>query len=197
MKPNFIWIIHGMGERKFVQMVQVTWPRWPPCPYMVTTLKNFLLWNQMADDLESWYTVSGTRVLLSLFKWCPWVDVDLFYGKVKFDSNLKQWIFSSPIIFLVSSTLLNIFFSETTGLIEAKFHMESPWDGIMKVGSNGPGHMIKMATMPIYMVKTLKIFSAPESNGQWPWNFICSIRCPSTTKFVQMMTLDWPWLILR
>ena len=26
---------------------------WPPCPYMVKTFKNLLLWNQKADDLES------------------------------------------------------------------------------------------------------------------------------------------------
>ena len=36
--------------------------------------------------------------------------------------------------------------------------MESPWDGGMKVCSNGPGHMTKMAAMPIYG-KNLKIFS--------------------------------------
>ena len=35
--------------------------------------------------------------------------------------------------------------------------MESPWDGGTKGCSNGPGHMTKMAAMPIYMVKTLKI----------------------------------------
>ena len=29
LKPNFIWSFHGMGERKFVQTVIVTWPRWP------------------------------------------------------------------------------------------------------------------------------------------------------------------------
>ena len=40
LKPNFIWSLHGMGELKFVQMVQVTWPIWPQCPYMVNTLKN-------------------------------------------------------------------------------------------------------------------------------------------------------------
>ena len=40
----------------------------PPCPYMVKIFKKLLLWNQMADDLESWYGASGTRVLLSLFK---------------------------------------------------------------------------------------------------------------------------------
>ena len=52
-----------MGERKFVQMVLVTWPRMPPCPFMVKSLKNFLLRNQKADDLETWYAVSGARVL--------------------------------------------------------------------------------------------------------------------------------------
>ena len=36
-----------------------------------------------------------------------------------------------------------------TGPIEAKFHMEPPWDGGTKVCSNGPGHMTKMAAMPI------------------------------------------------
>ena len=35
-----------MGEQKFAQAYLVTWPRWPPCPYMVKTLKNLLLWNQ-------------------------------------------------------------------------------------------------------------------------------------------------------
>ena len=39
LKPNFIWSLLGTGERKFVQTVLVTWPRWPPCPYMVKTLK--------------------------------------------------------------------------------------------------------------------------------------------------------------
>ena len=48
------------------------------------------------------------------------------------------------------SKFSNIFSSETTGPIEAKFHMEPPWDGGTKVYSNGPGHMTKMAAMPIY-----------------------------------------------
>ena len=37
-------------------------------PIYDKNLKNRLLWNQMADDLESWYAVSGARVLISLFK---------------------------------------------------------------------------------------------------------------------------------
>ena len=84
IEARFMWSLHGMGERKFVQTVLVTWSRWPPCPYMVKTLKNLFLWNQKADDLETWYAASGARVLPNLFKWWLWVDLDLFYGKVKF-----------------------------------------------------------------------------------------------------------------
>ena len=35
LKPNFMWRLLGMEEQKLVQMVQVTWSRWLPCPYMV------------------------------------------------------------------------------------------------------------------------------------------------------------------
>ena len=99
-KSNFIWSVYGMGEPKFAQMFLVTWPRWPPCPYMVKTLKNLLLWNQKANDLETWNAASSAWVLPSLLNWWPWVDLDLFYGKVKFGplcfcmgKKVKQWIF--------------------------------------------------------------------------------------------------------
>ena len=48
------------------------------------------------------------------------------------------------------STFSNIFFSETTGPIEAK--LEPPWDGERKFVQSlfGPSHMTKMAVMPIY-----------------------------------------------
>ena len=83
-QPNFMWSLLGTGEQKFVQTVQVTWPRWLPCPYLVKTLKNLLLRNQKADDLEPWYAALGAQVLTNLFKLWIWVDLDLFYGKVKF-----------------------------------------------------------------------------------------------------------------
>ena len=35
LKSYFIWRLLRMRERKFVQMVLVTWPRWHPRPYMV------------------------------------------------------------------------------------------------------------------------------------------------------------------
>ena len=63
------------------------------------------------------------------------------------------------------STFSNIFSSETTGPIEAKFHMERPWDGGTKVCSNSPGHMTKMSAMPIYG-KNLKKSSSPEPKGR-------------------------------
>ena len=76
-------------------------------PVYGENLKN-LLRNQKANDLETWYAASGARVLQSLFKWWPWVDLELFYGKVKFDplcfcrgKKVKQWIFQkllSPMI---------------------------------------------------------------------------------------------------
>ena len=95
----------------------------------------------------------------------------------------------------LSSTLFKHLLHRNHWPIEAKFHMESPWDGGTKVCSNGPGHMTKMAAMPIGGKNFKKSF--PEQIGRWPWNLVCSIRCLSTTKFVQMMTLGCPWPILR
>ena len=53
---------------------------------MVKTFNNFLLRNQSADDFEILYATSGAQVLPSFFKWWHWVDLDLFYDKVKFGS---------------------------------------------------------------------------------------------------------------
>ena len=72
LKPNFTLSLHGIWEWKWVQLVYVTWPRWPPCPYLVKTFKNLPFWDQMADDLETWYAALVTQVLLYLFKWWPW-----------------------------------------------------------------------------------------------------------------------------
>ena len=47
-------------------------------------------------------------------------------------------------------TFSNIFSSETTWPIKAKFYVEPPWEEETKVCINGPGHMTKMAAMPIY-----------------------------------------------
>ena len=51
--------------------------------------------------------------------------------------------------------------SETAWPIKAKFYVELPWEGGTKVCINGPGHMTKMAAMPIYG-KNIKKSSSPE-----------------------------------
>ena len=97
-KSNFIWSLHGMGERKFVQTVQVTWPIWPPRLYMVKILKN--LQNQKGRwplKLVCSIKCSNTTkfVQMMTLSW-PWPTLQqgqiwslmLLYGK-----KVKQWIF--------------------------------------------------------------------------------------------------------
>ena len=55
-----------------------------------------------------------------------------------------------------------IFFSETAWPIKAKFYMKHLWEGGTNVYINNPGHMTKMAAMPIYGKKTLQKSSSPE-----------------------------------
>ena len=73
----------------------------PPAPlYMVKTWRNLLLLNHLAKCLETWFVLSRDLVLQSLYKWWPWEDLDLFYGKVQFgllgfwmEKVLKKCIF--------------------------------------------------------------------------------------------------------
>ena len=57
-----------------------------------------------------------------------------------------------------------IFFSETAWPIKAKFYVEPPWEGGTKVYVNGPGHMTKMAAMPIYGKNLKKSSPEPEDD---------------------------------
>ena len=47
-------------------------------PLYGKNLKNLLLWNQTADDFETWYAASGAQVLPNLLNFWPWVDINLF-----------------------------------------------------------------------------------------------------------------------
>ena len=60
------------------------------------------------------------------------------------------------------STFSNFFSLETARPIEAKFHVDHPWDWGTKIYSNGPGHMTKMATMPIYGKNITKSSQEPK-----------------------------------
>ena len=59
-------------------------------------------------------------------------------------------------------TISNVFSSKTAWPIKAKFYVEHPWQGGKKVYINGPGHMTKMAAMPIYGKNLKIIFPEPE-----------------------------------
>ena len=56
----------------------------------------------------------------------------------------------------VPSIYLNIVISQTSGLIELKFHVKTPYD---KIYTKHFGHMTKMTATPIYDKNPLKIFS--------------------------------------
>ena len=58
---------------------------------MVKTLQNLLLWNQWNNFNKTFYVASGTKAHHIFFKLLPWVDLDLFFDKVKF-CNLGSYI---------------------------------------------------------------------------------------------------------
>ena len=89
-----------MGKRKYAQMFMVTRPKWPPCPYMVKTLKNLFLWNQKANDLETWYATLSARILPSLLKDDPELTLTYFTARSNlipyafvWEKKVTQWIF--------------------------------------------------------------------------------------------------------
>ena len=79
--------------------------------------------------------------MLPLFLGCYWSDPFFF----KWGLTLAHWTQVSD------RCPLGYLFLRNCRLIEAKFYVNPPWDGGMKVFSNGPGHMTNMAAMPIYV----------------------------------------------
>ena len=58
----------------------------------------------------------------------------------------------------VPSINKNIVFSQTTGSIELKFHVKTPYDKLATIYAKYFGHMTKMTATPIYGKNPLKIF---------------------------------------
>ena len=95
LTPNFIWSLSRMGEWKFVRVIWITWPRWPPCPYMVKTLqkssspepKGLWPWNLVCNIGHSG---PSFLVRMMIVSW-PWPIlrqgqlwcVMLLYGKIQ------------------------------------------------------------------------------------------------------------------
>ena len=64
--------------------------------------------------------------------------------------KIDPWRVVCPGAIYMYMTIISNIFSETALPIKAKFYVEPPWDGGTKVYKNSPGHMTKMADMPIY-----------------------------------------------
>ena len=78
-----------------------------------------------------------------------------------------------PSVVHCPSTISKIFSSETTEPIKAKLHVEHH-EGGTKVYINDPGHMTKMAAIPIYGKKHKKS-SSLEPVDRFQRNIVCSI----------------------
>ena len=82
---------------------------------------------------------------------------------IEFLAHLRRRLIGELIVYqssgvrrLSALTISNIF-SKTACRIKAKFYVEPPWVGGIKVCSRHLGHMTKMAAMPIYGKNPSKI----------------------------------------
>ena len=84
-----MWILFRMGERKLVQMVQVTRSRWPPYPYMVKNFKNFFSGTERPMTLK----LGMQHRVLEYYQVCsndaPWLTLTYFTAR----SNLVAYAF--------------------------------------------------------------------------------------------------------
>ena len=112
-----------------------TWPRWPPFPYMVKTLKNLLLPNQKTDDLETWYIASGAQLLHSSFKWWPsHTHKKIFFCVLPRNTPCTKNIFSRRKIkttYFMEGVVCEILLRNS-----ASFHRETPQN--LAMGRYGP-----------------------------------------------------------
>ena len=139
------WFAFYFDYAYLIRLCDVTKPTiWPlPLQSTTSTFFNRFIWNWYQN---SWFI----RLLAHLSQ-------RLMGELIEYQSLRRPSVVCRPSS-VSPSTISNIFSSETTGPIKLKFHMETPWDAGTKVCSNGPDHMTKMATMPIYGKNPLKIF---------------------------------------
>ena len=86
------------------------------------------------------------------------------------------------------STFSNVFSSKLTRQIEAKLHMEPPWDWRTIIYLNGPSHMTKVAAMPIYGKNLKNIFS---SGTKRPMTWTLRMQ-HQVLEYYQVCSKDYP-----
>ena len=67
-------------------------PKMVSRPIYGKNVKNLLLRNQEADDLETWYTATGTQVLPNLFKYDTGLTLTIFMTWSNLFLNASQWV---------------------------------------------------------------------------------------------------------
>ena len=172
------------------------------------TLK--ILQNHRANCLETWYAASGELVLKSLYIWWPWVDLDLFYGKVRFGPLgfwMKKCIFGCfcalwynnastfnlngirevKVIWrawpkITMSVIYHHFQRASHLKLLGQFCLNFICSLIVEGKAYIQDHMSKMAAMPLFG-KNLEN-SSPEQLGRLPWNLVCCIWGGSPFKFI-------------
>ena len=167
------------------------------------------------------------QVIPRLFKLWPWVDLDLFYAKVKFWEKWKLLYYWNYCSFksqhcLKHSTKRGY---EVEWVSEVKVILW-PWSKVTQTSKlklvfrrnrlaiwnqslfeslrenrneNYTNVLGHMTNMAAMPIygKNFKISSSQEPIDRWPWNLVCGIVYVSATKIVQIMTLGWPLPILR
>ena len=113
-KSNFIWSLNGMGERKFIQLVQVTWPRWPPCPNMVKTFKK----SSSPEPKGRWPcnlvcsigcsgTIKFVQMMILGWSWPILRQGQIWFIMLLYGKKIKQWIFQN-LLYSMMSKLVDV-----------------------------------------------------------------------------------------
>ena len=111
---------------------------------------------------EAWVIFAHKTCFLRCFHFICYRSPDP-HNCCKLLAHLSQRLIGELIVYPCSgvrpssSTISNIFFSETAGPIKAKFYVEPPWVGGTRFCSRHQGHMTKMAATPIYDKNPSKI----------------------------------------
>ena len=145
--------------------------------------KNLLLQNRRTDFHETWYVALGTPAHHSLFKWWPFVDLDLFYGKVKI-CNLGFSI----------GKVKTVDFSDTIAASDLKVGRSRHLIEFVKlsvlVSIEGQCHFLTLAQIRVH-TKIRTTFSQKLLCHSEP-NFVWKLSGTRKWKFVNKMLVTWP-----
>ena len=146
--------------------------------YGKKNFENLLFQNRMSYDLETWHVASGTQALQGLYKWWPWVDLDLFYGKVKFGNLGFLWEKVKTVDFSETIAASDLNGSRSRHLIRRYVSIE------------GQGHFLTWDQGRVHIkIQTgfsQKLLYRSESNFVW------KLLCTRKWKSDDMILVTWP-----